>query len=105
MWGEYPALVESTPQDAVTGMAYQVCSLREWERLVEYEMAAYRVQGCRIWFEDGRCTPGETFVWYGMGMTKVYGKGGLIRGIGYSRRKRCNEGSGALMVSKELIHF
>jgi hypothetical protein len=65
MWGEYPALVESAPEDVVTGMAYRVCSLRERERPVEYETAAYRVQGCRIWFEDGRCTFGKTFVWDG----------------------------------------
>lgn len=65
MWGEYPALVESVPEDVVTGMSYRVCSLREREGLVDYETAAYRVQGCRIRFEDGRCTFGKTFVWDG----------------------------------------
>lgn len=67
MGAEYPALVESAPEDVVTGMAYRVCSLRERERLVQYETAAYRVQGCRIWFEDGECTDGRTFVWDGDG--------------------------------------
>ena len=67
MGAEYPALVESAPEDVVTGMAYRVCSLREREWLVQYETAAYRVQGCRIWFEDGGCTDGRTFVWDGDG--------------------------------------
>lgn len=65
MWGEYPALIESVPEDKVTGMAYRVCSIRERERLVQYETAAYRVQGCTIYLEDGTCTSGKTFVWDG----------------------------------------
>lgn len=61
MWGEYPALIESSPDDIVTGMAYRVCSLRERERLLQYETAAYRVQECRICFEDGTWTGGKVF--------------------------------------------
>jgi hypothetical protein len=64
MWGDYPALIKSSPDDIVTGMAYRVCSLREWERLVRYETSAYRVQGCRICL-DGTWTSGRTFVWDG----------------------------------------
>jgi hypothetical protein len=65
MWGDYPALVKSSPDDIVKGMAYRVCSIRERERLVQYETSAYRVQGCRICFEDGTWTFGKTFVWDG----------------------------------------
>lgn len=65
MWDDYPALVRSFSDDIVTGMASRVCSLRERERLVQYETAAYRVQECTMYFEDGTCTSGKTFVWDG----------------------------------------
>jgi hypothetical protein len=46
-------------------MAYRVCSPRERERLVQYESAAYRIQECRICFEDGTRKVGKMFVWDG----------------------------------------
>jgi hypothetical protein len=64
MWGDYPALIESSPNDIVTGMAYRACSVRDRERLVRYETAAYRIQGCTLWF-DGTWMVGKIFVWNG----------------------------------------
>lgn len=65
IWGDYPALIQSSPNNIVTGLAYEVRSIRERERLVHYETAAYRIQACMIYFEDGTCTSGKTFVWDG----------------------------------------
>ncbi|KAJ5364803.1 uncharacterized protein N7496_010516 [Penicillium cataractarum] len=65
MWGDYPALIKSSPNDTITGLAYEVRSIRERERLVQHGTTAYRIEVCTIYFEDGTCTVGKTFVWDG----------------------------------------
>jgi gamma-glutamylcyclotransferase (GGCT)/AIG2-like uncharacterized protein YtfP len=63
MSGEYPALVLGS--DYVRGMAYEVRSPRERDRLTLYETDAYKLQNCLIEFEHGRSVQGKTFVWNG----------------------------------------
>jgi gamma-glutamylcyclotransferase (GGCT)/AIG2-like uncharacterized protein YtfP len=64
MWGEYPALVLGSDY-TVRGMAYEVRSPRERDRLTSYETDAYKLQNCLIEFELGRSVRGRTFVWNG----------------------------------------
>jgi hypothetical protein len=63
MWGPYPALVFK-PNNITHGLAYEVRTEEDVEKLKYYETDAYRVKGCLIKFgDDGREVPGKTFVW------------------------------------------
>ncbi|PYI09169.1 hypothetical protein BO78DRAFT_46599 [Aspergillus sclerotiicarbonarius CBS 121057] len=63
LWGEYPALLDGHPEMPIHGVAYEIRSQTEEDRLVEYETDMYRKKGCLIEFKDGSKVPGVTFVW------------------------------------------
>ncbi|RAL03173.1 gamma-glutamylcyclotransferase family protein [Aspergillus ibericus CBS 121593] len=63
LWGEYPALLDGRPEIPIHGVAYEVRSQEDEDRLVEYETDMYRKKGCLIEFRDGSKVPGVTFVW------------------------------------------
>ena len=63
LWGPYPALVDGPPGAIVYGMAYEVQSSEEADRLQAYETDNYRPRGCRIKFQDGREFSGRVFRW------------------------------------------
>lgn len=65
LWGEYPALVDGEMGEPVYGMAYEVQSPQEKERLEDYETDHYLRVGCIIEFEDGSQVTGSTFQWHG----------------------------------------
>ncbi|KAJ5216598.1 uncharacterized protein N7498_003005 [Penicillium cinerascens] len=62
MWGDYPTLVHG-PDYTVSGVAYEVRSLRDRDRLIVYETDAYSLANCLIEFGHGRSVQGKTFVW------------------------------------------
>ena len=63
LWGEFPALLDGHPEKPIQGVAYEIRSQEEEDRLVEYETDMYRKKGCVIEFRDGSKVPGVTFVW------------------------------------------
>ncbi|PWY77297.1 hypothetical protein BO94DRAFT_196357 [Aspergillus sclerotioniger CBS 115572] len=63
LWGEFPALLDGHPDTPIHGVAYEISSQEEEDRLVEYESDMYRKKGCVIEFRDGSKVPGVTFVW------------------------------------------
>ncbi|KAK2804150.1 hypothetical protein FQN50_006692 [Emmonsiellopsis sp. PD_5] len=91
LWGDYPALIRvaspspsssSSPSPSLTdgdngngngsgnvihGMAYEVRSRKERDRLMAHETSAYSLRDCVVEFEDGSgmCVLGKTFVWDG----------------------------------------
>ena len=66
LWGPYPAVVDSPlPGSIVNGMAYEVHSPEEVERLRAYETDKYRPAGCMIKFQNGTQVIGKVFKWNG----------------------------------------
>lgn len=65
MWGEYPALVRGSTTDIVHGVAYEVQTITERERLIAYETNAYKLQECRLELQNGSSIMGKMFVWDG----------------------------------------
>ncbi len=63
LWGPYPALVDEPPGAIVYGMAYEVQSSDEADRLQTYETDNYRPKGCTIKLQDGREVGGKVFKW------------------------------------------
>lgn len=63
LWGPYPALVDGPTGAIVDGMAYEVQSSQEAERLQVYESDNYDPRGCMITFQDGRKVGGKVFKW------------------------------------------
>lgn len=62
-WGPYPALLDGPPGATVYGMAYEIQSPKEVERLRAYETDNYTIKSCWIDFKDGEELAGSTFVW------------------------------------------
>lgn len=67
--GVYPALIDGAPGDIVHGVACEIRSPTGVERLSAYETGMYRIEACRIYFEDvagdgdGSTVMGKTFAW------------------------------------------
>ncbi|KAF2255189.1 hypothetical protein BU26DRAFT_380219, partial [Trematosphaeria pertusa] len=62
MWGKYRALVDGSPDDGVSGVAYEVQKEEDEQNLRIYESAKYEVVRCKIQFrDDGREVWGLTF--------------------------------------------
>ena len=64
LWGPYPALVDK-PRVTVYGVAYEVQSSEDAERLKAYETDSYTLSRCIIKFQDGREITGNVFKWGG----------------------------------------
>ncbi len=62
-WGPYPALLKLPPVNPVHGVAFQVETDEQIERLQAYETSMYRDEFCQISFEDGEKVLGRTFLW------------------------------------------
>ena len=65
LWGPYPALVDNPTGAVVYGVAYEVQSSEEAERLQAYETDSYMPNGCLIKFKDGSQVLGTVFKWNG----------------------------------------
>lgn len=65
MWGEYPALVAGSTKDIIRGAAYEVQTITDRDKLIQYEISAYRLQECRVEFYNGSSVMGKTFIWNG----------------------------------------
>jgi gamma-glutamylcyclotransferase (GGCT)/AIG2-like uncharacterized protein YtfP len=63
LWGQYPALLDGPAGAAVYGMAYEVQTPAQKERLEVYETYRYQARSCLIRFQDGRTVLGKTFLW------------------------------------------
>ena len=63
LWGQYPALLDGPPGAVVYGMAYEVQTQSEKERLQIYETSHYKERPCLIELQDGRKVIGKTFLW------------------------------------------
>jgi gamma-glutamylcyclotransferase (GGCT)/AIG2-like uncharacterized protein YtfP len=63
LWGQYPALLDGPAGAPVYGMAYEVQTQSEKERLEFYETSHYRKGYCLIRLQDGRQVIGRTFLW------------------------------------------
>jgi cation transport regulator ChaC len=63
LWGQYPALLDGPAGAVVYGMAYEVQTQSEKERLRFYETSHYRESYCLINLQDGRKVIGRTFLW------------------------------------------
>lgn len=63
LWGQYPALVNEATDQRIPGLACNVTSKTEADRLAAYETSMYRTSECTIYFENGSKTAGVTFVW------------------------------------------
>ena len=59
LWGPYPAPLDGSPGHTVHGMAYEVQSREEAERLRAYETENYKARSCLIDLEDGRRVEGK----------------------------------------------
>lgn len=65
LWGEYPALVSGPKKEIICGVACEIQSQQEADRLAAYETDMYRVQGCPIYFDDGEDAGGRIFRFVG----------------------------------------
>lgn len=65
LWGQYPALLDGKPGEPVHGMAYQIQSPHEKQRLQAYESDNYRDAPCLIELHNGNQVEGRTFKWQG----------------------------------------
>lgn len=70
LWGPYPALLVGPPLQPVEGLAYEVQSQEQLDRLSAYETSKYRIKACMIKFpsENGgeeERVRGKVFVWNG----------------------------------------
>jgi gamma-glutamylcyclotransferase (GGCT)/AIG2-like uncharacterized protein YtfP len=63
LWGQYPALLDGLPGAVVYGMAYEVQTQSERERLRIYETSHYKERSCLVELQDGRKVRGRTFLW------------------------------------------
>ena len=59
LWGPYPALLNGPPGKTVYGMAYEIQSREEADKLQAYETDNYRAQSCLIDLDDGRRVQGK----------------------------------------------
>ncbi|OJI89165.1 hypothetical protein ASPTUDRAFT_195809 [Aspergillus tubingensis CBS 134.48] len=67
-WGDYPALINGSEGQVVSGSAYLVKSEEEAEKLARYETIAYEVVDCLIFFTDEEQpdeASGKVFVYAG----------------------------------------
>ena len=65
LWGPYPALADNPTGAVVCGVAYEVQSSMEEERLKAHETDNYLPRGCLIKFTDGSQVTGKVFKWNG----------------------------------------
>lgn len=63
MWDQYPALLDGPQGAPIYGLAYEVQSREDSERLKVYETDNYKISSCLIEFQDGREVLGSTFKW------------------------------------------
>ncbi len=63
LWGPYPAVVDRPTGAIVHGMAYEVQSSEEADRLQVYETDNYGPWACMIKLQDGRNVGGKVFKW------------------------------------------
>lgn len=63
LWGPYPAVMDGPTGAIVHGMAYEVQSSEEADRLQVYETDNYVPRGCMIKLQDGRNIGGKIFKW------------------------------------------
>ncbi|KAI9038332.1 gamma-glutamylcyclotransferase family protein [Aspergillus affinis] len=54
LWGQYPALLDSTTHATVEGMVYRVQTEEDGQKLATYETRSYRAIPCRILYTDGK---------------------------------------------------
>ncbi|KAK3309475.1 uncharacterized protein B0T15DRAFT_515617 [Chaetomium strumarium] len=79
-WGQYRALIDSTPEAAVTGCAYMVQSAEEAYKLAYYETNAYALTICKIHFihaegqKEDEAVHGKTFKYAGDGQALKEGR-------------------------------
>ncbi|KAI1332700.1 hypothetical protein F5Y16DRAFT_356266 [Xylariaceae sp. FL0255] len=67
-WGQYRALVRSTPESELLGFAYEVQTAEHASKLARYETNAYKLEECQIVFTDEnepREAVGNTFMYAG----------------------------------------
>ncbi|KAJ5175666.1 uncharacterized protein N7482_001543 [Penicillium canariense] len=69
-WGPYPALVDGESRQPVDGMAFEILSKTQLDRLVSYETEIYQLQPCLIDILEHdssveRTVDGVTFMWNG----------------------------------------
>ncbi|PKY05123.1 hypothetical protein P168DRAFT_235402, partial [Aspergillus campestris IBT 28561] len=70
LWGPYPALVDGEPLCSVDGMACEIFSRTQLDRLAEYETDKYRLRACLIQLLDDddetvKTVEGVTSMWDG----------------------------------------
>lgn len=68
LWGPYPALVPSTDDSVIEGVAYDVKSTLDGYRFACYETSHYTPKPCEIVYTDGKepqSSPGHTYVFAG----------------------------------------
>lgn len=66
VWGPYPALVDGEPGEIVKGMAYEVETPEQKDKLAKYETECYRTMDYFIHVSgEGESVLGTTFVWNG----------------------------------------
>jgi len=63
LWGQYSALLDAPPGAVVYGMAYEVQTQSEKERLQIYETSHHKERSCLIELQDGRKVIGRIFLW------------------------------------------
>lgn len=54
LWGQYPALIKGPPGSVVEGMAYNVQTVEDGEKLAAYETRYYETQPCPIKYTDNK---------------------------------------------------
>ena len=70
LWGPYPALVDGEPLQPVDGMAFEILSKTQLDRLISYETDQYQLQPCYIDIRNHDdsvrgTVDGVTFIWNG----------------------------------------
>ncbi|EGP86784.1 uncharacterized protein MYCGRDRAFT_28606, partial [Zymoseptoria tritici IPO323] len=53
LWGQYPALVDGSPEEMVEGAVFEVANEAAAARLAQYETKAYRASPCQIRMVNG----------------------------------------------------
>jgi gamma-glutamylcyclotransferase (GGCT)/AIG2-like uncharacterized protein YtfP len=67
-WGDYPALINGEPGQAISGCACLVQSEEQAQKLASYETKAYKASTCWISFADNEspsAASGKTFMYAG----------------------------------------
>lgn len=92
LWGPYPALLVGPPLHPVEGLANEVQSQEQLDRLSAYETSKYRIKACMIKFPsenggEGERVRGMAFVWNGESEELRKGNFSLEKWLQQQKRK------------------